>query len=253
MIFEEHAIKQPFAVIVGAASDFGREICQQFASKGFDLLISDHTEEIHQLKKDLIQYGTSIEGHQLDLMTFRGTEKLYEAIKSFGHPIDVLVINASTGPEGPFTQTDLKKEINVIHKNIVGPVHLLKKIINDMEIRGHGKILISSDSGPVVEAPYEAVYGATKAFLFSFTEALRIELRESGITITSILPNIFHLLTEEEQRHVADPKQLAIDAFDALMAGREHVFEKNIKQRIKTLFGRIIPDKAISLIYTSLS
>ncbi|HXH76616.1 MAG TPA: SDR family NAD(P)-dependent oxidoreductase [Bacteriovoracaceae bacterium] len=248
MIHDEHTIQRPFAVVTSATEWFGSELAKQFASKGFDLLITSKDDTVHGIRDELLKYGVFVESYVLDLSTYKGVETLRENIKSFGHPIDALAFYADEGPDGPFLETDIGSEFAIIRQNILGPVHLLKGILKEMVERGHGRVLISSALGPTNEAPYEAVYGASKSFLFSFTEALRSEIRNSGVTLTTSLPNLYEVPTESELKAMEDPEELARESFDALMAGRDYVFEATFKTKLQGIFSRLIPDKARAFI-----
>jgi uncharacterized protein len=248
MVHDEQSIQKPFAVITGASEWFGKEMAKQFASKGFDLIITGKDEGIHHSKDQLLKYGVSVQGHIVDLTTYNGVEDLYSTIKSFGHPLDALIINTEEGPEGSFINTNLNEEILVIRQNVLSPVHLIKRILKDMVLRGHGKIFVSSNFAPITGTGLEAVYAASKSFLFSFTEKIRTDFRGSGVTITTLLPNSHHKPSQSEMKTLDDPDELARESFNALMAGRDYVLEATIKTKLKSMLGRLIPDKARAFI-----
>jgi short-subunit dehydrogenase len=235
MFHNEHNIQRPFAVVTGASEWFGVELAKQFASKGFDLLISGDDKSVFATREELQSYGILSEAHKLDLSTYNGIEDLYAAIKKFGHPVDALVWTQVPSPERNFLNTPLKEEIDLVRKNVLAPVHLLKKILNDMALRGHGRILITS--------PLERDYGgaierATRSFLWSLTETIRAEVASRGVTLTTFLPETHDRLFEAEQRLMENPETAAIVAFDALMSGRDHVFEPTFKMKLQEVFGR---------------
>lgn len=107
-----------------------------------------------------------------------------------GKPIDAIALNAGVGVDGKFWETDLQEEMNSINLNVISVVHLSKLVIQDMVNRAQGgKILITSSVAATTPGPYMAIYCATKAFLFSFSEALHYELKEKGITVTALMPD----------------------------------------------------------------
>lgn len=248
MTHNENAIQRPFAVVTGAESGFGKELARQFASKGFDLIITGSDDRIFTTRDELGSDGVNVDSLVLDLSTFKGVEGLNQAILAFGHPLDVLAFHAELGPEGPFLDTELKSEIQCVRNNILSPIHLLKRIVPEMVNRGHGKILVTSAVGPSTQAPFEAVYGATKSFLFTFTESLRSEIRNEGVVVTTLLPNLYDLPSELEMLIIDDPAELAVECFDAMMSGRDYVFQATLRSKIQSMFGRLLPDKARAFI-----
>lgn len=103
-------------------------------------------------------------------------------------PLDAIAINAGVGVGGPFVETDLDEEINLINLNIRSVVHLSKLVLQDMSERNEGRVLFTSSIAAEMPAPFEAVYGASKAFVLSFAEALRNELKDTNIVITAARP-----------------------------------------------------------------
>jgi short-subunit dehydrogenase len=140
-----------------------------------------------------------------------------------------VAINAGIGVSGNFRNTDLKAELNLINLNVVSTVHLTKRVLPDMTRRGRGRILLTSSIAGTMPTPFEAVYGASKAFILSFSESIRNEVKDTGVTVTALLPsatntNFFHCADMENTKIGAsekrdDPADVARDAYEALMAG----------------------------------
>ena len=127
---------------------------------------------------------------------------------------DAIAINA--GLSGNFAKdTELKAELNLIALNVTSSVHLAKRVVHDMVDRKHGRILFASSVAGRMPAPLEAVYGASRAFLLSFSEALRSELQDFGVTVAALMPNFFSAKD--------DPADVARYGFEALMAGDNRV------------------------------
>ncbi len=153
---------------------------------------------INQVAQTLEEFGASVETVQADLATYDGVEALYSQIKAIGRPVEAIAINAGVGVGGEFAQeTDLKDELNLINLNVVSSVHLAKRVVKDMVERGQGRILFTSSIAAIMPGPFEAVYAAFKAFIHSFAEAIRNELKEKGVSVTSLMPgptdtNFFH-------------------------------------------------------------
>jgi uncharacterized protein len=118
---------------------------------------------------------------------YEGVEELYASLR--GRAPDAVAINAGVGVGGDFArQTDLADELRLISLNVTSSVHLAKRVLQEMIPRHAGKILFTSSIAATMPGPYEATYAASKAFLHSFGEAIRHELRDTGITITTLMP-----------------------------------------------------------------
>src|SRR5689334_12282837 len=174
---------RPLALVTGASSGIGYELARQFAINGFDLVINSDGERLAGAQRFLEESGTKVESVRADLATYEGVENLYRAVQSVGRPLDAAVINAGVGVGGDFLRTDLEDELNLIRLNVVSPVHLSKRILKDMLQAGRGRILFTSSIAGTMPAPFEAVYGASKAFLTSFAQAIRSELQGTPVTI----------------------------------------------------------------------
>src|SRR5205085_10711322 len=115
-------------------------------------------------------------------------EALYGWAKSIGRPLDAVALNAGVGVGGAFAETSLEEELNLIALNVTSSVHLAKLVIRDMVKRGAGKVLFTSSVASEMRSPFEAVYGASKSFLQSFSHSISNELKDSGVTVTALLP-----------------------------------------------------------------
>jgi short-subunit dehydrogenase len=244
-------ITDPLAVVTGASSGIGLELAKQFASHGFDVLIAAEDEGIADAAATLTETGTRVFSQQVDLARYDGVETLYQRIRSLERPVDAIAINAGVGVGGPFIKTDLDEELNLIALNVTSAVHLAKRIATDMVNRGEGRILFTSSIAAEMPAPFEAVYGASKAFLLSFAEALRNELRDTGVTVTALQPgatdtNFFRRAHMEDTKvgtaEKDSPADVARDGFDALMAGKDYVVAGSWKNKFQSTMAQILPE-----------
>ncbi|MFL5351937.1 SDR family NAD(P)-dependent oxidoreductase [Archangium sp.] len=240
-----------FAVVTGASSGIGFELAKQFVENGFDVLIAAEDDGITEAARTLAD-GAQVESLKVDLATYDGVEKLYAKIQSLGRPVDAIAINAGVGVGGEFTETKLEDELNLINLNVVSSVHLAKRVARDMVKRGSGRILFTSSIAAIMPAPFEAVYGASKAFLSSFAEAIRNELADAGITVTSLMPgptetHFFHRAgmddTRVGQQEKDDPAQVARQGFEAMMAGKSQIIAGSLKTKLMGAAARVLPDK----------
>lgn len=250
----EHSSTRPLAVVTGASSGIGYELAKQFAEHGFDLLITAEDDGIATANGTLATLGKRVQRVQADLATYDGVETLYAAIKAQGRPVDAIAINAGVGVGGDFArETDLQDELNLINLNVVSTVHLAKRIIPDMLARGSGKILFTSSIAALMPGPFEAVYAASKSFVQSFAEALRNELKDTGVTVTALQPgptetNFFHRADMDDTKVGSskkdDPAEVARQGFEALMAGKDHVIAGSLKTKAQAAVTHVLPATA---------
>jgi len=247
---------KPFAVVTGASSGIGYELARQFAQHGYDLLICSDGPGIRDAEQTLAEFNVMVESVQADLATYEGVEELYKRIRQDGRPVAAIAINAGIGVSGDFSQdTSLEDELRLIQLNIVSPVHLAKRILKDMLSEGGGRILFTSSIAGTMPTPFYAVYGASKAFLTSFAQAVRSELKDQPVTITVLMPGA----TETEFFERAgmtdtklgvsekdDPAQVAKQGFEALMAGKDHVVAGSLTNKLQAAAGHVLPDTVMA-------
>jgi short-subunit dehydrogenase len=248
-----NAFHHPFAVVTGASSGIGLELARQFADHGYDLLVSAEDDRIEAAADQLRQGGANVQTAQADLRTFDGVEQLYATITATGRPIDAVALNAGVGQGGAFVETDLIDELEIIAVNVASTVHLAKRLLPGLVARQHGKILVTSSIASTMPESFQAVYNASKSFLQSFTEALQSELKDTGVTVTSLMPgptetDFFRradmLDTEVGQSRKDDPALVARQGYDALMAGRHKIVAGSLKTKMQGVANRVLPDRA---------
>jgi short-subunit dehydrogenase len=244
------------AVVTGASSGIGYELAKQFAQNGFDLVIAADSDRINAAAESLRQLGAEVRAVQVDLATYEGVEKLYSEISGRGRYVDAVAINAGVGVSGDFARaTDLKAELDLIRLNVISPVHLTKRIVKDMLSQGQGRILFTSSIAGTMPAPFLAVYGASKAFLTSFAQAIRNELKDTKVSVTVLMPgatetDFFQRAGMQDTKVGAsekdDPAEVAREGFEALMAGTDHVVAGSFKNKIQAAGGHLLPDPAVA-------
>ncbi len=241
-----------FAVITGASSGIGFELAKVFAEEGFDLLIAAEDGELTTALDELKGSGVNVEAHRVDLATEAGAIELYRHIQNTGRPVDALALNAGIGAGGAFaTETELGDELKLIDLNVRSTVHLCKLVLADMVERDRGRILFTSSIASTMPGAFQAVYNASKSFVQSFALAIRNELKDSGVSITALMPGptdteFFERADMEDTKVGADekddPAEVARQGYDALMAGREKVVGGSFKNKVQTVAGKVIPD-----------
>jgi uncharacterized protein len=242
-----------FAVVTGASSGIGLELAKQFARNGFDLMIVAEDEGIFDAASEIESLGARVEPVQIDLAEEGGVDELYERITAYGSPVDAIAINAGVGVGGPFLENDIEDEINIIDLNVISTVRLSKHVLRDMAARNEGRVLYTSSIAADAPGPYEAIYAASKAFVQSFAEAVRNELKDTGVTITSLQPGptdtrFFERAGMEDTKVGAgkkdDPAEVAKEGFEALMDGKDHVVAGSMKNKVQSTMSKVVPETA---------
>jgi uncharacterized protein len=175
-----------FAIITGASAGIGLELANCAVEAGFDLLIAADDAAIHATADTLRSKGVNVEAVQADLSTIEGVDELVAATR--GRPVDALLANAGRGLGHAFLDQDFKQVRHVIDTNVTGTLYLLHQVGREMRTRGKGRILITGSIAGFMPGTYQAVYNGTKALLDSFSFALRAELKDSGVTVTCLMP-----------------------------------------------------------------
>lgn len=198
----------------------------------------------------------------MDLADPAGVETLNQHILASGCPVDAVAINAGIGAGGDFArQTDLATELKIVDLNVRSSVHLAKRVAGPMAQRGSGRILFTSSIAGTQPGPFEAVYAASKAFLGSFSTALREELKDTGVTVTALMPgptdtNFFHRAGMEDTKVGAgskdDAAMVAKQGFEALMKGDEHVVT-GAKNKVMAAAAQGLPDAVTAKGHRSMS
>jgi uncharacterized protein len=229
------------ALVTGASSGIGLELARQFYDNGFDLIVAADSDAIHKTAREL-----GAEAVQVDLSTPAGVETLYARLE--GRTPDAVALNAGITARSD----DLERELSLIDLNVRSTVHLARLVTKDMAARGRGRVLFTSSIVAVMPGPYQAAYNASKSFVQSFALALRAELREHGVSVTVLMPgptetNIFARANQLSTRlgaseHKDDPAEVARQAFQALMAGRERVVAASLTTKAAELASRVLPD-----------
>jgi short-subunit dehydrogenase len=246
---QEHHTAHPVAVVTGASSGIGLELAKVFAQHGYDLIICAEDEGIHRAARELGALGARVEAVRSDLSTTYGVDRLYDRIRHTGN-VDAVALNAGVGVGGAFAETDLEEELRLINLNVVGVVRLAKYVLKDMVARGQGRILFTSSIAAEMPAPFLAVYGASKAFVQSFAEALRNEVKDTNVVVTALQPgptdtHFFERAHMEDTKVAAsqkdDPAEVARQGFEALMKGKDHVVT-GAKNKVQSALAQVLPE-----------
>lgn len=247
------------AVVTGASRGIGLELAKEFAQHGYDLLIAADSSAITDAANTLRGYGVSVNEVQVDLAKPDGVEKLYKQIQSTSRPVSAIALNAGVGAGGEFARgTELQADLNVIDLNVRSTVHLAKLVIRDMVDRGSGRVLFTSSIASTMPGAFNAVYNASKAFVQSFSQAIRNELKDTGVTVTALMPgatetNFFNRAGMEDTKvgsaEKDDAAEVARQGFEALMAGKDHVVAGSFSNKVQATMAHVLPDTVVAAMH----
>ena len=238
---------RPLAIVTGASAGIGYELAQCCAEQGFDLLVAADQSAIHDAAQDFRALGATVEALEADLATLDGVDRLYAATK--GRPVDALLANAGHGLGRAFLDQPFEDVRHVIDTNLTGTLYLIQKVGREMRARGQGRILITGSVAGFMPGTFQAVYSGTKAFLNSFSFALRSEVQDTGVTVTCLMPGpteteFFEradmLDTQVGQQEKDDPADVAKIGFEAMMKGEGDVVS-GWKNKLQTAMANVTP------------
>jgi short-subunit dehydrogenase len=178
------------ALITGASSGIGLDLARLFARDRRDVVLVARSEsKLREIAAELERdHGITADVMAADLTKPDAPKQLFANIVAQGIVVDTLVNNAGYGLTGPFIANDLSVELGMIQLNVVALTHLTKLALPSMIARGSGRILNVASTASFQPGPLMAVYYATKAYVLSFSEAIADELRNSGVTVTTLCP-----------------------------------------------------------------
>ncbi|PSR54284.1 hypothetical protein AHMF7605_12510 [Adhaeribacter arboris] len=249
-----NATQSKIALITGASSGIGFELTRCFARDGYGVIMTAHypdklTDAAQKIQQEFPE--VLVDTIACDLSKDGAAQQLYEQVQQRGQQIDFLINNAGFGERGSFLETDLEKEIALIHLNIIALVSLTKFFVQDMVKRGSGKILQLGSVASFIPHPLLSVYAASKAFILSFTEALQVELKDTGISLTLLCPpptetNFFEVAHMENTKianssQVQSAVDVAEEGYKGLMNGDARVLP-TLVAKMYAAQGLTLPD-----------
>jgi short-subunit dehydrogenase len=217
---------RPLAVVTGASTGIDVELAKCCAAEGFDLLVAADEPAIGDAVTTFEAMGARASAVQADLATIEGVDRLYAELN--GRPVEALLANAGRGLGRGFLDQNFEQVRHVVDTNITGTIYLLQKVGRDMRERGRGRILITGSIAGFMPGTYQAVYNGTKAFLDSFSFALRHELKNTGVSVTCLMPGATEtdfferadmMDTKVGTAKKQDPVEVARTGFKAMMKG----------------------------------
>jgi len=243
---------RPLALVTGASSGIGLELARQFAGAGFDLVVTAEDAELAGAAASLRSSGGEVLAVQADLRSAEGVERVWAAVQERARALDAAAINAGVGFGRAFVDQDLADVLSMVDLNCRSTAHLAHLVGRDMSARGRGRILFTSSIASTMPGPNQAVYNATKSFVQSLAEALQVELKDAGVTVTSLMPGPtrteFFARGHLEDTPIGsgpqdDPADVARQGFEALMAGKRRVVAASLMTRVMEASNKVLPDR----------
>ena len=247
-----------YALITGATSGIGYELAKLFAQDGYNLVIVSRTQEdLDRVTNEFTgNYGVEVKSMVADLFERDAAQELYDEVVGQGITINVLVNDAGQGVYGNFIDEDIEKQLMIIDLNIRSLTVLTYLFLKDMVARNEGKILQLASVVSESPAPLQAVYGGTKAYVLSLTEALINETKDTNVTITALQPgatdtDFFNKAGAQDANFVqdksklSDPADVAKTGYDALMRGDDKEVS-GLKNKIQMAMGNVMPDTMVA-------
>jgi uncharacterized protein len=244
--------KRPLAVVTGASTGIGYELARCCAENDLDLIVAADEDEIENAAQHFRDMGANVQAVKADLATIEGVDALYAATK--GRKVDALLANAGIGLGQGFLDQNFNEIIRVIDTNITGTLYLIHRVGRDMRKNQSGRILITGSIAGYTPGTFQAVYHGSKAFIDSFSYALRNELQDSGVTVTCLMPGATETEffdragiadTQVGQATKDNPADVAEAGFKAMMDGESDVVY-GWQNKLQTTLANVTPSEMLA-------
>src|SRR3954465_10377594 len=252
---------RPLALVTGASTGIGYELAKCCVQNGFDLAVCADEPQVKEAAAEFRALGAQVEAVEADLATIEGVDKFISAANRMNRPVEALLANAGRGLGKGFLDQDFADVRHVVDTNITGTLYLIQKIGRDMRSRRSGKILIVGSIAGLMPGTYQAVYNGTKAFLDSFSYALRHELNDTGVTVTCLMPGATEtefferaemMDTKIGTEKKMDPADVARQGYDAMLAGDGQVIT-GWKNKMRAAMSHVMPAERLAKRHTKMA
>ena len=245
----------PVTLVTGASSGIGEALARRLAKERHDLVLTarraDRLEALaHELEA---AHGIKAQAVPADLSRPGAPTELVQQIEARGLAVQWLVNNAGIGTGGRFDQLPVEGEVEEIRLNVSAPVELTGRLLPGMMARGRGVVMNLASTAGFGPMPFSATYGATKAFLLSFSEALAVEVAGTGVHIVCVCPGFTR--TEFQQKANIDTSALpdfawmsaeAVADQAVRAANRSGVLVNGTMNSVTTVFMRLAPRSLVA-------
>ena len=245
-----------YALVTGASGGIGRQMAEEFAKHGHDVVLVARSEgKLARLSDDLrSRYGVDAVVLMEDLTDPDGPQRVHDATERAGIVVDWLVNDAGFGDQAAFLDADWNRQQAMVQLNVLALMQLTYLYGNDMRARGHGGILNLSSVAAFCAGPYMSVYYATKGFVLQFSEALALELRGTGVTVTALCPGPTATGFERAAAmhgssmfsHAQSAESVARRGYLALMMGKPVALHSSLTYAMNVA-TRILPRMVVAL------
>ncbi|MDB5741883.1 MAG: hypothetical protein JWR68_198 [Polaromonas sp.] len=251
---------RPLAIVTGASSGIGYNLAKCCAQNGFDLLVAAD-QPLEEAAGDFRALGAQVEMVQADLASRAGVDRLCAALA--GRDVEALLANAGHGLGRSFLEQDFDEIAHVIDTNVTGTLYLIHRIAPAMRARRRGRILITGSIAGFMPGAFQAAYNGSKAFIDSFAAALRNELKDSGVTVTCLMPgptdteffiraDMLDTRVGTDEAAMADPAEVAKAGFSAMMSGQPDVVA-GLKNKLQVAMAKVMPSEAVAEMHRNLA
>lgn len=253
-----------YALITGASKGIGKSMAYNLAERNYNLLLVARSEdELSVIKDDLCkQYSINVEILSIDLSEAGAAYKVSQWIKAHSFPVSILINNAGYGLWGKFESLSLKDQMNMLHLNVNTLIELTYEVLPLLKQQKKSFILNVSSTAAYQAVPTLALYSASKAFVLSFSRALRFELKDSPVSVTCICPGPvdtgfaaragLDALGKMAEKFNMDPKVIASIAVRGMFSKKSEIIP-GLTNMVSAYANRFLPksfiEKAAASIY----
>ncbi|MDP4146026.1 MAG: SDR family oxidoreductase, partial [Bacillota bacterium] len=226
-----------FSLVTGASGGIGKEIAKELGKRGNNLvLVARSKKGLEEFAKELVQeFKVRVLIISVDLSKEDSAKYIYNWCKENEIQVDCLINNAGAAVFGEFEKLDIEKQTEIINLNVNSLVKLSRYFISELIKCSKGYILNVASIAAFYPLPYYSVYGATKAFVLSFTEALRFEMRNYNVNVCCLCPgdtetNFFkNAGNKNSKKNLMSPKIVAEIAVSGLLNNEALIRPKYVK------------------------
>jgi len=242
-----------YALITGTTSGIGKALAEKFAQQKHNLVLVSRVSDIEMLNKQATllaeKHGIKTSVIGADLEKEGAVSMIYETVKQQGISIQYLVNNAGFGVYGPFLNTDIVMENEMINVHTKCMMEMMKLFLPDMVQNGYGRVLNLSSTASYTSVPNMGVYAATKAFISSLSKTVNVELKKTGVSITALCPGATNTAFARKagmehtllfRLFVMNPNDVANIGYKALMRKKPYIVA-GLYNKTLVLFSKLFP------------
>ncbi|MEV6171667.1 SDR family oxidoreductase [Streptomyces sp. NPDC051954] len=251
-MYDVSSVSGRTALITGASTGIGAEFARQLAARGASLvLVARSIDKLETLAVSLRRrYGIDVITEKLDLSAPDASDRLFQRITELGLSVHFLVNSAGVSLVGPAVELPISRVAELVDLNATTVLENTIRFLPAMTARGNGVIINVASTAAFQPAPYMATYGATKACVLSFTQAVSAENASTGVRILALCPGPTDTPMMDGQRsplgRMRTPEQVVSTAFKALRTRKTSV----VDGRLSAFFARIVARLPVSILLT---